>query len=394
MGDEKQGADTGSTTASTSKAESASKPAPRRVIVTGDVTIDWNLARTRKLADSGMGWNADDRIEGHAWSGTLAYLTDHPMLATFAGRQLTEPTVEALVDFRDLPEHLKEQNRGVARDLPDKLAVLGCVLRQDAPAGAPSVAIDPADPRVELLAKREHARWVARKLKTGWRYGEPRDNAKRLHPSIRPWEELSESERDKDRMMVREMPDIVDAAEMTLARLADLEPLRIGVTGHRALAKVELVEAGIEAAVARIEASHPGRSLVVVSALAEGADRLVVRAVLKRAGSRLEAVLPLPKFDFLNQFETPESKEDFLRLIAQADYVTGLPACATREEAYAAANERLLDRLTPGIGSISWPSGTARTPRVRAGPRRSSPGPAPETCRSPGSTPAIASRTR
>ena len=33
----------------------------------------------------------------------------------------------------------------------------------------------------------------------------------------------------------------------------------------------------------------------------------------------------------------------FLRLIARADYVTGLPACATREEAYAAANERLLD---------------------------------------------------
>jgi hypothetical protein len=82
---------------------------------------------------------------------------------------------------------------------------------------------------------------------------------------------------------------------------------------------------------------------VVVSALAEGADRLVVRAVLKRGGSRLEAILPLPKFDFLNDFETPDSKEDFLRLIARADYVTGLPACATREEAYAAANERLLD---------------------------------------------------
>jgi hypothetical protein len=129
---------------------------------------------------------------------------------------------------------------------------------------------------------------------------------------------------------------------MTFARLDDLEPLRIGVTGHRVLAERELVEAGIEAAIDRIEASHPGRSLVVVSALAEGADRLVARAVLKRAGSRLEAVLPLPKFDFLDDFATPDSKEDFLRLIAQADYVTGLPACASREEAYAAANERLL----------------------------------------------------
>jgi hypothetical protein len=287
----------------------------------------------------------DQLGQGHAWNGTLAYLTDHPMLAGFAGRQLPEATLEALVDFKDLPEHLKEQNRGVARDLSDKLAVLGYVLRQDAPAGAPSVRVDPADPRVELLAKREHARWVARKLKTGWHYGDPRDNVKKLHPSIRPWEELSEAERDKDRMMVREMPDIVDAAGMTLARLDDLEPLRIGVAGHRVLAERELVEAGIEAAIDRIEGSHPGRSLVVVSALAEGADRLVVRAVLKRAGSRLDAVLPLPKFDFLNDFATPDSKEDFLRLIAQADYVTGLPECATREEAYAAANERLLDDL-------------------------------------------------
>jgi len=62
------------------------------------------------------------------------------MLATFAGRQLTEPTLEALVDFKDLPEHLKEQNRGVARDLPDKLAVLGY---RPAPGRACRGAISP-----------------------------------------------------------------------------------------------------------------------------------------------------------------------------------------------------------------------------------------------------------
>ncbi|HEY1169312.1 MAG TPA: RyR domain-containing protein [Candidatus Limnocylindrales bacterium] len=280
---------------------------------------------------------------GHAWGGTSEYLSGHPMLAPFAGRKATLDTMPALVDYGQLSEHLKEQNRGEARDLPDKLAVLGYVLRQDAPAGAPAVHIDPADHRVELLAKREHMRWVARKLKTGWRYGDPRDDAKKLHPSIRPWEELWEEERAKDRLLVLHLPEIVTAAGMTLARLDDLEPLRIGVTGHRVLAETDLVMGGIEKALARIEAGHPGRSLVVVSSLAEGADRLVAEAVLRRPGARLEAILPLSKFDYLNDFAWPDSKEEFLRFLARTDDVVELPARASRDEAYAAANDRVLD---------------------------------------------------
>jgi hypothetical protein len=132
---------------------------------------------------------------------------------------------------------------------------------------------------------------------------------------------------------------------MTLALLDDLGPLRIGVTGHRALAETGLVEAGVEAALARIEASHPGRSLTVVSALAEGADRLVAEAVLRRPNSRLRAVLPLPKFDLINDFTSPDSKEEFLRFLARTDEVVELPACASRDEAYAAANDRLLDGI-------------------------------------------------
>ncbi|HEY5486518.1 MAG TPA: RyR domain-containing protein [Candidatus Limnocylindrales bacterium] len=158
---------------------------------------------------------------GHAWNGTPAYLSSHPMLAGFAARKPTLDTMPALVDYAQLSDHLKEQNRGVARDLPGKLEALGLVLRQDAPAGAPSLAIDPADPRVEQLAIREHERWLSHKLKTGWQFGDVRDDVKRLHPCIGSWEELPEDERDKDRLMVREMPDIVAAAGMTLAHRDD-----------------------------------------------------------------------------------------------------------------------------------------------------------------------------
>ena len=51
-----------------------SRAAVRRVIVTGDVTMDWNLARTRKQADSGFAWNADDRIEMSGQPGSAALM--------------------------------------------------------------------------------------------------------------------------------------------------------------------------------------------------------------------------------------------------------------------------------------------------------------------------------
>jgi hypothetical protein len=158
---------------------------------------------------------------GHAWGGTPEYLTSHPVLARYAGRKPTRETLVALVDFDRLSDHLREQNRGVARDLPRKLEVLGLVLRQDAPAGAGAITIDPADPCVEKLAMSEHKRWHDSKFKIGWRYGKPRDDVKKLHPSMRDWEKITESEREKDRMMVREIPDIVAAAGMTLARCDD-----------------------------------------------------------------------------------------------------------------------------------------------------------------------------
>jgi len=123
------------------------------------------------------------------------------------------------------------------------------------------------------------------------------------------------------------------------------EELRIAVTGHRILAERARVAAGVETALGRIEARFPGRALVVVSALAEGADRLVAEAVLGRHGSRLVAVLPMPRSDYLTDFTTPDSKEAFLRLLAGAAEVVELPASSTRPKAYAVANDRLLDGI-------------------------------------------------
>jgi len=69
--------------------------------------------------------------------------------------------------------------------------------------------------------------------------------------------------------------------------------IRIGVTGHRILTDLEKIEAGVEAAVRRIELKFQGEPMTVISALAEGADRIVARYVLARPGARLTVPLPL-----------------------------------------------------------------------------------------------------
>lgn len=51
----------------------------------------------------------------------------------------------------------------------------------------------------ELLAARTHAVWAAGRISEGWRYGEERNDALKLHPCLVPYADLPESEREYDR---------------------------------------------------------------------------------------------------------------------------------------------------------------------------------------------------
>lgn len=110
--------------------------------------------------------------------------------------------------------------------------------------------------------------------------------------------------------------------------------IRIGVTGHRILEEVDKIEAGVKEALRRIEEAFPGKPLTVLSALAEGADRIVARLVLERPGARLIAPLPLAKSDYLADFKSPESRAEFLSLLDRAEQVIEMDSAATRDQAY------------------------------------------------------------
>lgn len=56
----------------------------------------------------------------------------------------------------------------------------------------------------------------------------------------------------------------------------------------------------------------PKRYLTVFSPLALGADRLIVRKLLERKGSRLIAALPVPEEDYVDDFgSTDLHREDY-----------------------------------------------------------------------------------
>lgn len=51
----------------------------------------------------------------------------------------------------------------------------------------------------ELLARHAHDVWQRQRLADGWQYGPARDDERRQHPSLVPYDDLSEAERQYDR---------------------------------------------------------------------------------------------------------------------------------------------------------------------------------------------------
>lgn len=145
--------------------------------------------------------------------------------------------------------------------------------------------------------------------------------------------------------------------------------LRIGVTGHRRLDDEEALAGQVRRALARIRELGPSSQhtpvfLTVISPLAEGADRLVAREVLKEPEAELEVPLPLPRGEYLRDFESDGSRCEFEDLLSQAREVIELASDERREEAYQRVGRYVVDRCDVLIAlwdgeSSSGPGGTA-----------------------------------
>jgi hypothetical protein len=102
--------------------------------------------------------------------------------------------------------------------------------------------------------------------------------------------------------------------------------LRVGVTGHRNFATNDARLGAIVRRELQAQMSaHPGRRLHVITALAEGADRLVARIAIDEFGASLSVTLPMPRSGYEKDFASTESRKEFAGMLAEAIEVVEAP---------------------------------------------------------------------
>lgn len=108
--------------------------------------------------------------------------------------------------WEDVPETIRHANRMTADHFEVKLRAVEC--RIAAKGDGEPARFAPEE--METLARMEHGRWWADRALDGWKFGDPRDNKRKLHPSMVPYEELTERIKQLDRDSVDQMVRILD----------------------------------------------------------------------------------------------------------------------------------------------------------------------------------------
>ena len=115
----------------------------------------------------------------------------------------------AMRDWADVLETYRAANRAVADSAMVKVWDAGGRPAANGERGDTA----PAAPNgmMERMARREHDRWMAERLMSGWRptaEGEARNNDLMAHDKIAPWEAMNEADRNNDIVQVRAAMDV------------------------------------------------------------------------------------------------------------------------------------------------------------------------------------------
>jgi len=70
----------------------------------------------------------------------------------------------------------------------------------------------------EQLAKNTHEVWASQRIVDGWRWGASRDDQRKEHPCLVPYEELPESEKQYDRNTAMETLKAIVAMGYRIAK--------------------------------------------------------------------------------------------------------------------------------------------------------------------------------
>jgi hypothetical protein len=144
------------------------------------------------------------------------------MHASYRRNQLArgaDPNTASLGTWDQLSEDLRDSNRAFAYGIADKMRSIGCIVVPTTLVELQDSALIFSPDQVETLARSEHDRWSRDRIADGWSFGTVRDDARKLHPSLVSYEDLSEDEREKDRDAIRDLPRMLAEAGFEIRRV-------------------------------------------------------------------------------------------------------------------------------------------------------------------------------
>ena len=103
-----------------------------------------------------------------------------------------------------------------------------------------------------------------------------------------------------------------DAGANIVRRWSGRVPIVIGAIGHRNIRPADgKLAAALRNECRKLKKQYGASPFIVLSALAEGADRLIARIAMEELQADLIAVLPTPAADYERDFQTEDSKREF-----------------------------------------------------------------------------------
>lgn len=157
-----------------------------------------------------------------------------------------------------------------------------------------------------FLCREEHVRWVREKLNMGWSYGtdyssREERNAKKIHKDIVPFEQLSESDRQKDEIMINNIIPLLKKFGNNIRiysyRTGRKPDLIIAGTGHRYFTDdIKRVKERIKQILLKYNDNY---RVIVRTSYAYGADLLIAECA-EELGLTTKAVIPT---DYENYIE-------------------------------------------------------------------------------------------
>lgn len=126
-------------------------------------------------------------------------------------------TGSAVTEWEQLDRDSQESNRRAADGAVAALGRVGCVLTPY--YGWDGAGFHFSEDELEILAQAEHERWSEDRRRAGWTYAAVRDDDRRRHPALVPWDELPEHEKAKNRESSAQLPPVLARAGFELIRV-------------------------------------------------------------------------------------------------------------------------------------------------------------------------------